>query len=354
MPRNATQNQPLAADIRPVMATLPEIKIFRAGRHTDASGNERTYTPEDVRRIAEVYNSQTAHVAPAVKGHPEADKPAFGWVQKLRYEGGELFATFKEVAEEFAEELRAGRYKFRSIAHYPSGLLKHVGFLGAVPPAVKGLGEIPAFADDVCRVFFAEESASPIADENQQQPNRKTAMDEQALQQLTELITGLTASVNELLAELRAGKKPAANDAAATAQKEEPTEGVETPPKPASAFGEGDSLEARIETLQREIRAAQFREFLGGDEMKTRVTPAMQPKVTEIMNCLAESGQTLRFSDAEGKQQEGAAVDLFKQFLQGLPAQYAEGELSGYGVPAGNAEHAKEIDDLAKLTSRRV
>lgn len=333
------------------MTQLPEIKIFRAGVHTDASGEERRYTADDVRRIAEAYNNQAGqHLAPAVKGHPENDQPAYGWVEKLRYAGGELFATFKDVGSAFAEELRSGRYKFRSIALYPSGLLKHVGFLGAVPPAVKGLGEIPQFADGVRYVYFADdsESAARAAEQPQQTTNNQgqTNMDEQAQQQLTELITGLSASVKELLAELKALKKPAEAPAASAAAEDKPAEAT------AASFGEKSELETKVRSLQQQVRAAQFREFLAGDGLKARVTPAMQPKVIELMNCLDDSGKTLKFSDAAGKAQESTAVEIFKQFLSELPVQYAEGELSREGVSAIDAEQSKEIDALAKHTSR--
>lgn len=328
---------------------IPEIKIFRAGRHTDADGEEREYTEEAVKRIADVYNGQRAHVAPAVKGHPRDDEPAHGWVDKLRYSGGELFATFREVTSDFAEELKAGRYKFRSIALYPSGLLKHVGFLGAVPPAVKGLGEIPQFADGVRCLFFADDA--PHEESNSNQPTNKgqTQMDEQAQQQLTELITGLSASVKELLAELRAAKKPEGSQPPAGEKEEAKTE-EGTPP---ASFSEQRDLEAKVRGLQQEVRAAQFREFLNGDGLKTRVTPAMQPKVITLLNCLADGEKTLKFSDAAGTEKEATAVDLFKELLSGLPVQYAEGELGNQGVPAVDAERSKEIEALAKHTSSR-
>ena len=90
-------------------------------------------------------------------GHPTTNAPAFGWVDKLTAENGVLFANFAEVDDDFAELVRKGRYKKVSASFYPpkhasnpepSGFyLRHVGFLGAHPPAVKGLAAIN-FADD--------------------------------------------------------------------------------------------------------------------------------------------------------------------------------------------------------------
>ena len=42
----------------------------------------------------------------------------------------------------FLHALKEGRYKKRSISLTPEGKLRHVGFLGAAKPAVKGLADI--------------------------------------------------------------------------------------------------------------------------------------------------------------------------------------------------------------------
>jgi hypothetical protein len=132
------------------------IAIFKPGTHTDAAGNKRNWTEEDVQSMADVYNNQLEkerHDAPIVKGHPKTDDPAYGWIDKLKYEAGKLWAKPKQVAKAFANEVKEGKFKKISVALYPDGLLRHVGFLGAVPPAVKGLGdaelaELAAFNDD--------------------------------------------------------------------------------------------------------------------------------------------------------------------------------------------------------------
>ena len=140
-------------------------EIFRAGTRTDNNGNRITITPDDVATIATHYD-KTKHEAPIVVGHPKADAPAFGWVDKLTAENGVLFANFAEVDNDFADLVRAGRYKKVSASFYPpnhasnpdpSGFyLRHVGFLGAHPPAVKGLAAINFADDDSGVVSFGE------------------------------------------------------------------------------------------------------------------------------------------------------------------------------------------------------
>ena len=132
------------------------LHIFRAGRHTAMSGQSLEFSEAQVGAIAAAYDP-ALHEAPIVIGHPRADAPAYGWVKSLRAEGAELFAEPDQVEPAFAEMVSAGRFKKISASFYPpkaaanpapgSYYLKHVGFLGAQPPAIKGLK--PAeFAED--------------------------------------------------------------------------------------------------------------------------------------------------------------------------------------------------------------
>jgi hypothetical protein len=82
------------------------------------------------------------HEAPVVIGHPKMNAPAYGWVQTLKREGEFLLARFKQLVPEFLDMIKRGLFKKRSIAVYPDGTLRHVGFLGAMPPAVKGLRDV--------------------------------------------------------------------------------------------------------------------------------------------------------------------------------------------------------------------
>ena len=121
------------------------IEVFRTGRHTDSAGITRDWTEEDLAMIAKSYDP-AQHEAPMVIGHPELDAPAYGWAEALRVEGGKLLAKPKQVAEQLRQWVKEGRYKKISIALYPDMTLRHIGFLGAQPPAVKGLAQA-AFAD---------------------------------------------------------------------------------------------------------------------------------------------------------------------------------------------------------------
>ncbi len=126
------------------------IEVFKTGKHTDSSGNKKEYSAENLDAIVYAYNSKIensdAFLAPIVKGHPKTDSPAFGWVERLARRNNTLLAKVKDMSLEFSEEIKQGRYKKVSIALYPNMLLRHVGFLGAASPAVKGLEPVQ-FAD---------------------------------------------------------------------------------------------------------------------------------------------------------------------------------------------------------------
>jgi len=117
------------------------IQIFRAGKQTDSSGNERNFERGDLDRIVSSYDPRV-HEAPVVIGHPKENAPAFGWVESLKREGDILFARLKDLVPEFVDMVKKGLFKKRSIALNPDLSLRHVGFLGAMPPAVKGLEDI--------------------------------------------------------------------------------------------------------------------------------------------------------------------------------------------------------------------
>lgn len=128
---------------------MRDIQIFKAGKHTDANtGRVIEFTQAHIAASCAAYDPAVSE-APFVKGHPKTDKPAHGWVASLRDEAGVMFAAPRQVDPAFSEDVRAGRFKKRSASFYspdhPNNpapgvyYLKHVGWLGAVPPAVKGM-----------------------------------------------------------------------------------------------------------------------------------------------------------------------------------------------------------------------
>lgn len=136
------------------MATPPDIAILRPGTYTDINGVVVSFGRTEMEQIVASYDA--ANPAPLVIGHPKTDDPAWGWVGGVRIDGDTLVVAPADVAPEFAETVRAGRYRKISPSFYPPNnpanptpgkwSLKHVGFLGAAAPSIKGLGTV-AFSD---------------------------------------------------------------------------------------------------------------------------------------------------------------------------------------------------------------
>lgn len=149
---------------------MQRIHIFRTGKHTSASGTTLDFS-EDVLRAAAAAYDPAVHEAPIVVGHPKDNAPAYGWVSGLEYAEGNLDALPAQVDEAFAEAVKAGRYKKVSASFYtpesPANpkpgtyYLRHVGFLGAQPPAIKGLKAVNFVEAEEGVVEFGEwETAS--------------------------------------------------------------------------------------------------------------------------------------------------------------------------------------------------
>ncbi|MDX8385362.1 MAG: hypothetical protein R8M11_02465 [Gallionella sp.] len=144
--------------------TTKQIQIFKPGKHVAMSGVALSFSESDLAATAAAYDP-AKHEAPLVVGHPKHDDPAYGWVQSLAFADG-IEASSHQVDPAFAEMVERGAFKKISASFYapdaPSNpvpgvyYLRHVGFLGAKAPAVKGL-RAPEFAD-------AEEGVIEFAD----------------------------------------------------------------------------------------------------------------------------------------------------------------------------------------------
>lgn len=117
------------------------IEIFKGGTQTDSAGRKHD-GDEVINKIISTFKPSD-HEPPIVIGHSKNDAPAYGWVEDLKTEIKNgvkiLSAKFKQVIPAFQDMVKKGLFKKRSISVYPDGSLRHVAFLGATPPAVKGL-----------------------------------------------------------------------------------------------------------------------------------------------------------------------------------------------------------------------
>lgn len=147
-----------------------KIKMLKPGTFTAMNGREYTFSEADLRATAAAYDP-TLFAAPIVKGHPEHDAPAYGRIYAADFADGYLQGTPGKVDPVFAEEVNAGRFDNVSLSLYPPdhsanpspGVYypRHLGFLGAMPPAVKGMGQVSLAEDEEGIISFAEMDMSP-------------------------------------------------------------------------------------------------------------------------------------------------------------------------------------------------
>ena len=247
------------------------IEIFRAGRQTDNRGRTRNWTESDLDKMVETYDPAT-HEAPVVIGHPKDNGPAYGWTESLKRVGNTLLAKFKQVEPAFAEMVKNGRFKKRSISLYADGSVRHIGFLGAAAPALKGLKDISFNADED---FFEYEE--PITQENDDMTKEEF-------------------------------EKKLAEEKQKTAAAE----------KKAAEFKErAEQSDAKVVSLEQGASQKEIESFIEAGIKGGTILPAWKDQgLAEFMGALAENDGEYEFS--EGKKETPAA--FFRGFLQSFSA----------------------------------
>lgn len=288
------------------------IEIFKTGTHMDSQGRERTWTTADLDKMANSYDP-ARHEAPVVVGHPKSNDPAYGWVEKIKRAGTVLLAKLKQVEPAFSGMVRDGRFKKRSISVFPDGSLRHVGFLGAAPPAVAGLKDI-AFAEGEAYVeyeqFIMEESMDPK-------------------------------EMEKKLEEERAKRKAAEKQAAEFRARAEKSE------------AEQEKTAAEFSAAQAASRKKEIADFIDAGIKDGNLLPGWKERgLGEFMEALEETGGEYEF--CEGKSQ--APADWFREFLASFSAHPLFKEMSRSdgeqnGEDADFAADEKLAEEMAALVN---
>ncbi|MBI1353267.1 MAG: hypothetical protein GC160_02895 [Acidobacteria bacterium] len=298
------------------------IEVFRAGDY----GAKGEWTADDVARIAASYD-RSYHESPLVLGHPKTDAPAYGWVDQLKAEGGTLLAKLRDVPAELGEAVRAGRWRKRSVALYrdldgKGPYLRHLGLLGAEPPAVKGLQ--PAFGEAGDAAFLEIE-----------QEARKT-MD------LSEVRRAMSEALTEF-GERLGLKKPEATAEAVKAAVAEQAAAIRAELE--TGFSERekemqksiDELKAANEKISRSGAENELLQFVEKAANEGRLTPAALPAAKALAALLAGHSTTVEFGEGDAKKSVTAGA-LFGELLAKLPVKVEFRELTGSLKTAAGGE----------------
>ncbi|MDP2829205.1 MAG: hypothetical protein Q8O37_11435 [Sulfuricellaceae bacterium] len=129
-------------------------QIFKPGSHTAMNNDKHEFSEAALSLTASTY-PHSKGLAPLTLGHPADNQPELGIVKKLIYKNRCLYAV-ADVSDRLISLVREGRYKNLSAKFWPPNhplnpvpgvfSLVHVGFLGAHPPAVRGMEKL-AFSE---------------------------------------------------------------------------------------------------------------------------------------------------------------------------------------------------------------
>ncbi|MEG8946610.1 hypothetical protein [Rosettibacter firmus] len=258
--------------------------IFKTGKHTDSSGNTREWTEADLDKIVENYDPKK-HEAPIVIGHPKTNAPAFGWIEKLKRVGDTLYALPKQLANEFVEMVNKGLFKKRSISLYPDGTLRHVGFLGAQPPAVKGLPDVE-FKDEDNFSSIETEGNIDLEESNTPDPSRRDGFPKKGDNNTPpEGMDSHEFSKREEYIELKTKLKQYEEQLKKLDQKEKEFEELQT--KYTQLLVEKSALEKEIEKQKRETQLKEFAEKVDKAIADGKLLPKMKDTMTKLFEVVS-------------------------------------------------------------------
>lgn len=302
------------------------LEIFRPGTFVSVEGAKLTFSAADVAATVAAYDV-AKHKAPLVIGHPRMDDPAYGHAVSLSLGSKNVvLAEPANVDPAFADAVNNERYDSISASFWsPTNprnpvpgvyYLRHIGFLGAVPPAVPGLKQ-PSFADaddaDLITINFAD---------NKQEPAMGTPTQAELDKQ-----------------KLEADQASFADQQAAAKKRE-------------------DELAAREKALaakEAKAREDEINSFAEGLIKSGKLLPVEKTGIVAVLGALP-ADQAVSFADGDGKTVSQPTADVLRDFLSKLPPRvdFAEHsarennddtqQTSSFAAPNGFSVDPKQLE----------
>lgn len=321
-------------------------EIFRTGKHIASNGQEVNVTEKDLDEIVSNFSDKNPDV-PIVIGHPKTNNPAYGWVDKLKREGDKLYACYKDVASEFEEWVKDGRYKTRSIS-LKDNVLRHIGWLGAKPPAIKGL-EAYQFEEDENALSFSEDfKFTTIA---QVLSNLRDFLIEKYGTEIADSVVA-----NWRIEDLKQIDTKTEDEIRAFC------EAIINPPEPdeQNEYSEPDPRDTVISELKQKLeqeradkRRSEHVQFAENAVLNGNITPAQKAFVTDFMEVCYSQGE-YEFSEGDEKSVNKRFKDFinslkqvdFSETATGKKVELSTGEIVDFsdGVSIANAILVKQAE----------
>lgn len=345
-------------------AQLDQVEIFRPGRHMAMSGQVIEFSADDVAAIAAAYDP-AVHEAPHVVGHPRTDAPAYGWVRALGVNdaGRLVVASSAQVLPAFAEMVAAGSFKKRSASFYPpqhpsnpkpgGWYLKHVGWLGAVAPAIKGLADVSYAQPEDGLVEFAGWDDELNA--GLWRRLREWFIGQFGADTADKVIPAWDVDALQREA-MRPPDEPKTN-VSTTPAYADTTEGATDVPTPTAADqaalqarqAELDAREQQLRereaaqaALVRQARSAGIAAFADSMVQQGRLLPAERARVVAFMEALPADAEVIEFTEGDpNKPVKATPLEVLQGFIKGLPPRV---DFSERAKPEGNQAGADTVD----------
>ena len=206
-------------------------------------------------------------------------------MEGLKREGLKLLAKFKQVPDEIVSAIKEGRWKKRSVSFYPDGRLRHVGLLGAMPPAVKGLSDISFKDEEEEIIYYFENNGGDEMDEKDKE------------------IQELKTKISEFIEQIK-------------------TKDVEFSEKEKQQSEEIADLKAQLLKVETEKRQAEYNSFC--EKLGDKLLPVDKDLVIGFMDICRNTGS---YEFSEGKKEN--TLEKFKDFLErNLKKQVEFGEIA--------------------------
>ena len=301
------------------------VEVLRTGTHTASSGALVAVDDAKLAAIARNYDPKY-FASPLVVGHPKENAPAYGWVDGLKVEAGKLLARFTQVHQGLREAVRDGRFRNRSVSLYGDldgrgPYLRHVGLLGATPPAVKGMAPIKFAEGDEVTLDFTEQEEDEMDEKTVQ------GWFEKAFTSFSEKVKGLLptppapAAGDDLQAKI---------DAAVAAAQTSFAEKAEA--RVAALEAKLTATEEQLAEQSKQTAGAGVESFVERMRAEGHWVPAWDKAgAVEFMQSLADA-ETFEFTEGQGddaKAVKKAPLAFFQSFVEGLPKVVDFGELTG-------------------------
>ena len=373
----------------------PTLLALPAGTYPDGNNSDQPieFSESVLKSIVDNYDP-ALHEAPIVKGHPQGNGPAYGWVAGVALSDSGIEATTKQVDANFAEEVKNGRFKKISSSFYRpdspynptpgSYYLRHIGLFGDTPVVAKA-GRDAEFSEqetesDYVYVDFSEltelaENSWSIAQMGRSL--REWMIEKFGIDEADKVVPAYVAENLEDAARHPVDKESVVSDFSEPNKNQSSKQTKEKPVADTDGNAEFAEKQAQFEKDQKELAAKQKKfaaeqmkqvraENVSFCESMVAKSPGddRQAQALALLNSASVEAHADFAEFAEADDAQVSQRDLMKQFMKGLPDAVNFGEVVGdeaqaapavdANVPAGYTVDADRAVLLSEATAYQV